>query len=152
MPPPPSLPQALKELFQQEFAKMVAVISNLFGLQHIEMAEDIVSETFLTAAEDWEKKGIPENPAAWLYTVAKRKTIHGFRRQETLQKKIIPALTAEHANEAGTGNIDLDFSPKHIRDSQLQMLFAVCNPSIAGEAQIGLALRVLCGFGIDYIA
>src|SRR5690606_594300 len=45
-----------------------------------------------------------------------------------------------------------DFSESHIKDSQLQMLFAICNPIIAGEAQIGLALRILCGFGIDEIA
>jgi hypothetical protein len=43
----------LKHLFQQEFSKMVAVISKLYGLQHIEIAEDIVSETFLLAAETW---------------------------------------------------------------------------------------------------
>jgi RNA polymerase sigma factor (sigma-70 family) len=147
-----STPQPLKELFQKEFAKMVAVISNLFGLQHIEIAEDIVSDTFLTAAEEWEKNGLPENPAAWLYIVAKRKTIHLFRREKTLHSKILPALTAEHAGPIETGNIDIDFSPAHIRDSQLQMLFAVCNPTIAGEAQIGLALRILCGFGIDEIA
>src|SRR5579863_826343 len=85
--------EPLKELFQQQFVKMVAVISNLFGLQHIELAEDIVSETFLTAAEEWEKKGIPDNPTAWLYTVAKRKTIHLFRRDRTLHTKILPALS-----------------------------------------------------------
>ncbi len=47
---------------------------------------------------------------------------------------------------------ELDFSPQNIKDSQLQMMFAVCNPAIASEAQIGLALRILCGFGIDEIA
>lgn len=129
---------------------MVAVMSNLFGLQHIEMAEDIVSDTFLTAAEEWKKKGMPENPTAWLYTVAKRKAIRLFRRQEVLQKKIVPALIAGRQNE--TQDIELCFSPEHIRDSQLQMLFAVCTPAIASEAQIGLALRILCGFGIDEIA
>ncbi|HTR30765.1 MAG TPA: DUF6596 domain-containing protein [Puia sp.] len=142
--------EPLKELFQQEFVKMVAVISNLFGLQHIEMAEDIVSDTFLAAAEDWEKKGIPENPTAWLYTVAKRKTIHHFRRQKIFDQKVAPALSSEHKQAAEP--LDLDFSPRHIRDSQLQMLFALCTPSIASEAQIGLALRILCGFGIDEIA
>ena len=140
----------LKELFQQEFVKMVAVISNLFGLQHIELAEDIVSNTFLTAAEEWEKKGMPPNPTAWLYTVAKRKTIHQFRRQKIFESKVAPALSAGATTTAEA--IDLDFSPQHIRDSQLQMLFAVCTPAIASEAQIGLALRILCGFGIDEIA
>ena len=51
--------ESLKQLFQQEFSKMVAVISRLFGLQYIEIAEDIVSETFLLAAESWGVKGLP---------------------------------------------------------------------------------------------
>ncbi|NII28264.1 sigma-70 family RNA polymerase sigma factor [Pseudoflavitalea sp. X16] len=141
---------SLKQLFQQEFAKMVAVISKQFGLQHIEIAEDIVSETFLSATESWGMKGTPENPVAWLYVVAKQKTLYYFRRNKILQKKVIPAITSSQEKEQEME--DLDFSPQHIRDSQLQMLFAVCNPAIASEAQIGLALRILCGFGIDEIA
>lgn len=141
---------SLKQLFQQEFSKMVAVISSLFGLRHIEVAEDIVSETFLQAAETWGLKGMPQNPAAWLYAVAKQKTLYYFRRDKIFQQKIIPALTKgqEHEYEPE----ELNFSPGNIRDSQLQMLFAICTPAIASEAQIGLALRILCGFGIDEIA
>ena len=129
---------------------MVAVISNLFGLQHIEMAEDIVSETFLQATETWGVKGIPPNPTAWLYAVAKQKTLYHFRRHKIYTKKILPALTSmqEKDNEIAAP----DFSRENIRDSQLQMLFAICTPAIASEAQIGLALRILCGFGIDEIA
>lgn len=142
--------ESLKQLFQQEFSKMVAVISKLFGLEHIEIAEDIVSETFLQATETWEVKGIPKNPTAWLYTVAKQKTLYHFRRKKILDKKIIPALKTirETTNEIG----EIDFSMDNIKDSQLQMLFAICTPAIASEAQIGLALRILCGFGIDEIA
>ena len=140
----------LKHLFQQEFAKMVAVISKLFGLQHIETAEDVVSETFLQATETWGVKGIPANPTAWLYTVAKQKTLYHFRRNKILAKKVIPALASQQEKNEET---ELpDFSQQNIRDSQLQMLFAICTPAIASEAQIGLALRILCGFGIDEIA
>ena len=138
----------LKSLFQREFSKMVAVISNLFGLQHIEIAEDIVSETFLQATETWSSKGVPENPPAWLYTVAKRKAHYHFRRNKIFETKIVPQLRS-----TGDGEVpEFDFSQQNIRDSQLQMLFAVCNPAIASEAQIGLALRILCGFGIEEIA
>ena len=140
----------LKELFQQEFSKMVAVISSLFGLQHIETAEDIVSETFLQAAETWGIKGLPPNPTAWLYAVAKQKTLYHFRRNTLFEKKIIPTLTAQQ-EQVAVMEEDL-FSKENIKDSQLQMLFAICDPVIASEAQIGLALRVLCGFGIDEIA
>lgn len=141
---------SLKQLFQQEFAKMVAVISNLYGLQHIELAEDIVSETFLLASESWGIKGMPKNPTAWLYVVAKQKTIYHFRRNKIFEQKIVPALKASQPGD--TEPEDINFSQQNIRDSQLQMLFAVCNPAIASEAQIGLALRILCGFGIDEIA
>jgi RNA polymerase sigma factor (sigma-70 family) len=140
----------LKELFQREFAKMVAVISSLFGLEHIELAEDIVSETFLTAAESWGMKGMPANPTAWLYAVAKQKTLYHFRRDKIFQQKILPALSSQ--KEEITELDELNFSDQHIKDSQLQMIFAICTPVIASEAQIGLALRILCGFGIDEIA
>jgi RNA polymerase sigma factor (sigma-70 family) len=141
---------SLKRLFQQEFSKMVAVISGLFGLQHIEIAEDIVSETFLQATETWEMKGTPPNPTAWLYAVAKQKTLYYFRRNKILREKVIPELTARQEKSEEIG--ELNFSQQNIKDSQLQMLFAICNPAIASEAQIGLALRILCGFGIDEIA
>ena len=131
---------------------MVAVISNLFGLEHIETAEDIVGDTFLTAAEEWETKGIPPNPTAWLYTVAKRRTIHHFRRRNIYEHKVIPAIRITGEQDDDLAAFEIDFSPQHIRDSQLQMLFAICTPAIVSEAQIGLALRILCGFGIDEIA
>ena len=142
--------ESLKQLFQQEFAKMVAVISKQFGLQHIEMAEDIVSDTFLTASETWGMKGIPPNPNAWLYSVAKQKTLYHFRRHKIYEQKVVPEIKAQQSPNEEPDVIN--FSQQNIRDSQLQMLFAICNPTIASEAQIGLALRILCGFGIDEIA
>ncbi|SMC57908.1 RNA polymerase sigma factor [Pedobacter nyackensis] len=140
----------LKHLFQQEFSKMVAVISKRFGLQHIEIAEDIVSETFLLATETWKTKGIPVNPEAWLYTVAKQKTLSYFRRNKIFEDKVIPEINRKQEQQDNTD--EFSFSQQNIKDSQLQMLFAICTPAIASEAQIGLALRILCGFGIDEIA
>lgn len=129
---------------------MVAVISKLYGLQYIETAEDIVSETFLQATQTWGEKGIPENPTAWLYTVAKNKTLQDFRRNKIYAQKVMPAISA--VQQMDELMPEPDFSEQRIKDSQLQMIFAICNPAIASEAQIGLALRILCGFGIDEIA
>lgn len=142
--------ELIQTLFRQEFSKMVAVISRQYGLTYIEIAEDIVSDTFLQATESWGIKGIPHNPAAWLYTVAKQKTLYYFRRNKILHAKIMPEL---RSNKETTEEInDVSFSSENIKDSQLQMMFAVCDPVIASEAQIGLALRILCGFSIDEIA
>ena len=118
-------------------------------MEHIETAEDIASETFLSAMESWPYKGIPENPIAWLYTVAKNKANNYIKRNKLFAGKIEPQL--KQSLEKST-ELEIDLSEKNITDSQLQMLFAICNPGIPQEAQIGLALRILCGFGIDEIA
>lgn len=120
--------QLIPDLFRKEFSKMIAVISKLYGLQHIEIAEDIVSETFLTATENWAQKGIPANPTAWLYTVAKQKTLYHFRRKKIFDEKIIPQIKL--SADAITEMKDMDFSTQNIKDSQLQMMFAICDPAI----------------------
>ena len=141
--------QLIPHLFRTEFRKIVSVLSKLFGLEHIEIAEDIVSDTFLLAAETWGKKGLPENPTAWLYLVAKNKTKDYLKRNQLFNKKIVGEITA---SSSGSAEMDIDLTEKNITDSQLQMMFAICHPAIPAEAQIGLSLRILCGFGIDEIA
>ncbi len=141
--------ELIPHLFRTEFTKITAVLCKLFGIEHIEAAEDIASETFLSALETWSYKGVPPNPVAWLYTVAKNKAKNLMARNQTFNKKIEPQLKRSLANSE---EIEIDLSEKNITDSQLQMLFAICHPSIPAEAQIGLALRILCGFGIEEIA
>ncbi len=138
----------IPHLFRKEFSKIVAVICKTFGLPNIQIAEDIVSETFLIATETWGLKGIPDNPTAWLYKVAKNKTKDYFKREKIFREKVVP----EFQNNDSEYNLEINLSSKNIFDSQLQMLFAVCNPIISAEAQITLALKILCGFGVDEIA
>jgi RNA polymerase sigma factor (sigma-70 family) len=141
--------ELIPHLFRTEFRKITSVLCKLFGIAHIEVAEDIASETFLSAMESWPYKGIPENPTAWLYSVAKNKAKNYINRSHLFATKI--AGDIKYASPQ-TEEIEIDLSEKNITDSQLQMLFAICHPSILSEAQIGLALRILCGFGIDEIA
>lgn len=125
------------------------MLVKLFGIRYIEVAEDIASETFLAATETWGLKGLPENPVAWLYTVAKNKARNQLQRDQVFQNKITPELTGSAPKAI---DADVDLSAKNIIDSQLQMMFAICQPSIPAEAQVGLCLRILCGFGIEEIA
>ena len=138
----------IPHLFRTEFGKITAVLSKLFGMAHVELAEDIASETFLAALEAWTYKGVPPNPTAWLYVVAKNKAKNHLQRDQLFAAKIVPSIGP--LNRAAEFEVDL--SAKNIMDSQLQMLFAICHPVISAEAQIGLSLRILCGFGIDEIA
>jgi RNA polymerase sigma factor (sigma-70 family) len=141
--------ELIPKLFKTEHRKIISVLCKLFGLVHIEVAEDITNDTFLLAAETWRIKGIPENPTAWLYIVAKNKTKDYIKRNALFAEKIAPEIETSQPHFT---EIELDLSSQNINDSQLRMLFAICNPIIPVEAQIGLALRILCGFGIEEIA
>lgn len=141
--------ELIPHLFRTEFRKITAVLCKHFGIEHIGTAEDIASDTFLLAIETWPYKGLPVNPTAWLYTVAKNKAKNHFHRSNIFSEKIAAELKKSLTE---TEEPEINLSEENITDSQLQMLFAICNPSIPTEAQIGLALRILCGFGINEIA
>jgi RNA polymerase sigma factor (sigma-70 family) len=142
--------ELIPHLFRTEYRKIIAVLCKRFGFDEIQTAEDIASDTFMSAAQTWGLQGIPEHPVAWLYTVAKNKARNFLHRQATFKNKIVAAASTDNA--AITPEYELDLSPQNIIDSQLQMMFAICNPAITPEAQIGLSLRILCGFGIEEIA
>jgi len=129
---------------------MVSLLCSRFGIDQLDAAEDIVSETFLAAAETWGLKGVPVNPVAWLYAVARNNALNSLRHEKVVREYAKGERLQSGADACEVS--DWDFSPGGINDSQLQMLFAVCHPDIPVEAQVSLALRVLCGFTIDEIA
>ena len=141
--------ELIPHLFRTEYRKIVSVLCKRFGFDQIEIAEDIAADTFLAASQTWPYKGIPQNPVAWLYFVAKNKAKNHLQRNLVFESKVSEELkrSTDEAYETG-----IDLSPQNINDSQLQMMFAICQPSIPPEAQIGLSLRILCGFGIEEIA
>lgn len=140
--------ELLPHLFRQEYVKMTAVLCRHFGLQHIEIAEDIASDTFLKASEHWAINGIPENPTAWLYTVAKNKTKDYFKNLSVFETKIKAQIETDILQK----EYDFEYNSQIITDSQLAMIFAVCNPANSNESQICLALQILCGFSVEEIA
>jgi len=141
--------ELIPHLFRTEYRKIVSVLYKRFGFDEIEIAEDIASDTFITAAQTWGLNGVPKNPTAWLYNVAKNKAKNYLQHESIFKSKI--ALEIKKTSSELYEN-EIDLSPQNINDSQLQMMFAICHSSISSEAQIGLSLRILCGFGIEEIA
>ncbi|PZF72762.1 RNA polymerase sigma factor [Taibaiella soli] len=142
-------PQELTpHLFRTEYSKIVAVLCRTFHFRHIEIAADIASETFLKASEYWAQKGVPENPAAWLYTVARNKAKDYLKHTAIFETEIRKGLMHD---ESWT-ELDFDFNHQTISDSQLAMIFAACNPVNSSEAQLCLTLQILCGFSLVEIS
>ena len=135
-------------LFRHESGKMIAVLTRLLGIDHLETAQDIVQDTLLQAMNTWSYGRLPDQPAAWLYRVARNKAIDTLRREKRL-KQLLPVYAYQFSIEHV---FQPYFGEKEIRDSQLRMMFACCHPSITSESQIALTLKTLCGLNVSEIA
>ncbi len=150
--PEQNVNQLVSHLFRHEAGKMTAVLTRLVGFGSLEVAQDIVQDTLLKAMSAWSFKGIPENPSAWLYTVAKRKAVDIIRQQRVHQhheQAIAKALQSEWTLSPAVSQLFLD---NEIEDSQLRMMFACCHPAIPYESQLAFTLKVLCGLSTSEIA
>lgn len=139
--------EQLSEIFKSEYSNLIAVLSNFYHVTDLQLAEDIVSDTFVKAMKAWSHKGIPEYPKAWLRKVAQNELNEYYRRKKIYREKITPELGADQQKAEV-----IEITDEIIEDSQLQMIFVLCDPELNREAQLCLALRILCGFSIEEIA
>lgn len=142
----------LERLFRQEAGKLHVMLTRVFGVHNLELVEDVVQDTLLKALTQWPYHGIPKNPAAWLYQVAKNRALDVLRRERhtiRFAEDIAPLLASEYSVAA---TVEDCFLETEIPDDQLRMIFTCCHPSLPSEAQIALTLKTLCGFGTAEIA
>ncbi|MFI5264791.1 MAG: RNA polymerase sigma factor, partial [Candidatus Kapaibacterium sp.] len=115
-------------------------------------SEDVVQDSLIEALSEWQEKGVPENPTAWLFRVAKNKALNILNR-EKYQKEYFSEV-AHYLQSDWTAEPVLNhlFSEEEIQDDQLRMIFTCCHPAISPDSQVALALKTLCGFSIPEIA
>src|SRR5260370_25354749 len=139
-------------LFRHEAGRMVAVLTRLFGVHNLALAEDVVQDAFCRALEVWAFRGVPENPSAWLMAAAKNRALDVLRRERTA-RTYEPELSRFLQSEWTLApQIEEMFTDNAIKDDQLRMMFSCCHPRLPEEAQVMLILHILCGFGVDEVA
>jgi RNA polymerase sigma factor (sigma-70 family) len=114
------------------------------------LAEDLAQDALVAALEQWPTSGVPENPGAWLLTIAKRRGIDHFRRADNLRRKV-----ADLERAAGGGEVvmpDLDVQVDYIEDDVLRLIFLTCHPSLTPESRAALTLRLVGGLTTAEIA
>jgi RNA polymerase sigma factor (sigma-70 family) len=139
-------------LFRHEAGKLVSVLTGIFGIERLQLAEDVVQEAMVRALQTWPYYGVPKNPAAWLTQAAKNLALDTIRREKNFYEKQpqIIAHIEQWPSEAEGGH-----SPafeNEIKDDRLRMMFVCCHPLISREDQVALALKTLCGFSPAEIA
>jgi len=139
--------EALRELddhlFRRESGRMVAALTRIFGVHNLSLAEDVVQDAFVAAAVDWDRRGAPERPGAWLTTTAWRKALDRLRHE-----RVAAALSVPETPMAS----ELEYDDSSLDDDQLAMIFACCHPALAPEARMALTLRSVAGLTVPEIA
>lgn len=141
-----------EHLFRREAGRLVAILTRLFGIENLALAEDVVQDAFCRALETWKFHGVPKNPSAWLMQTAKHRALDILRREGTA-RKFAPDLKALVESEwTLVPVVDEAFDAAGITDVQLRMMFSCIHPKLPEETQVALVLHLLCGFGIDETA
>jgi RNA polymerase sigma factor (sigma-70 family) len=140
----PDMRQTLDAVWRMEAAKILATLTRAVG--DVGLAEDLAQEALLDALTQWPQSGVPRNAGAWLTTVAKRKAIDHWRRQDTLDAKyaVMARDLADHVDES--------WDPDHIDDDVLRLIFITAHPVLTREAQVSLTLRLVGGLRTEEIA
>src|SRR5881398_974160 len=150
MQEPAGVSQLVEHLFRRESGKMVATLTGIFGIERLNLAEDVVQEALARALQTWPYRGVPENPAAWIMRASRNLALDVVRREKVFRAK--EAEIVRLIERDGSGPEAAIFSEHEIADDRLRMMFVCCHPVIPPEAQVALALKTLCGFSVPEIS
>jgi RNA polymerase sigma factor (sigma-70 family) len=142
----------IDHFFRHEAGKMVSVLTKIFGAENMDLAEDVVQDSLVEAISNWQYNGIPQNPSAWLYRVAKNRALNIIHREKYRKQYAAESMHFPNAEWTAEPTLDYLFSEQQIQDDQLRMIFTCCHPAISIDGQIALALKTLCGLSIPEIA
>ena len=141
-----------EHLFRVEAGKLVSVLTGVFGIDHLQLAEDVVQEALVRAFRTWPYYGIPDNPAAWITQTAKNLAYDLLRREKRFREKQTEIVASVEQWSSDSAVNDSPLFDTEIKDDRLRLIFTCCHPLIPQEAQTALALRTLCGFSAAEIA
>src|SRR5262245_27245540 len=139
-------------LFRRQAGQMVATLTRTLGSRNLALAEDAVQDALVTAMQQWSFRGVPDNPEAWLFQVARNRALDRLRYSKMAAGKE-PAIARQSPSIESPGDAPLlrhELPP--VEDDQLGLLFLTCHPSLNAEARVALALKLVGGFGVDEIA
>lgn len=129
-------------LFRKEYGKLVSYLTVKMGYSYFSTAEDIAQETLEQACKSWRDNQIPDNPSAWLFTVARNKAYHVLEKENNRQK-----IRSNHLQDSfAERSNNIPFLAHEIEDSMLRMFFLCCSIANSRQNKLLLILNILCGF------
>ncbi len=142
-------PRLVEHFFRHESANLIAVLTRAFGVRYLDLVEDKVQEALMAAMQVWSRRGIPANPAGWIYRVTRNRVLDALRREKIHRRALAHAGGTEEGLDA---LVEEWLSEEQIPDSLLRMIFVCCHPALDRRSQIAMTLKILCGFSLAEIS
>jgi RNA polymerase sigma factor (sigma-70 family) len=142
--------KTIEAMWKIESTRLIAGIARV--TRDIGIAEELAQDALVAALERWPEEGIPENPAAWLMTAAKRRAIDSLRRGRMLELKHGEIARELEFQQQRLGDAMDQALDQVIDDDVLRLIFTACHPVLAVEGRVALTLRVACGLTTAEIA
>jgi RNA polymerase sigma factor (sigma-70 family) len=142
--------RTIEAVWKIESTRLIAAIARV--THDVGIAEELAQDALITALELWPEEGIPENPAAWLMTAAKRRAIDGLRRGQMLVLKHGEIARELEEQQQRLGEAMDDALDQVIDDDVLRLIFTACHPVLAVEGRVALTLRLIGGLTTAEIA
>jgi RNA polymerase sigma factor (sigma-70 family) len=142
--------RTIDAVWRIESPRLIAGLARI--VRDVGLAEDLAHDALVAALEQWPESGVPDNPGAWLMTVAKHRAIDYFRRNKRLERKH-EELGRELETQQELAVADFEIAPDDdVGDNLLGLVFTACHPVLSSEARVALTLRLLGGLTTDEIA
>jgi RNA polymerase sigma-70 factor (ECF subfamily) len=138
--------RALAEALAAERLGIVAALIRTTG--DWDLAEDAVADAAERALRRWPADGVPDKPAAWLTTTARRRAIDLIRRAATERAKLTEIALTEELRDDSRTDATMTFS----NDDRLRLIFTCAHPALAMEARVALTLKVVAGLSTEAVA
>jgi RNA polymerase sigma-70 factor (ECF subfamily) len=138
--------RVLASAAESERLRIVATLIRLTG--DWELAEDCFQDAVARALTSWPQRGIPDNPAAWLTTVAKNLVIDALRRASTEQKAATRLAREIEIDAEGGEDMDVLTTDDALDDDRLRLIFTCCHPALAMGSRVALTLRTVLGLSV----
>ncbi len=136
--------------FRHEYGRLVAVLTRSLGIRNLELVEDVVQSSLSKALQTWAYKGVPDDPAAWLFRTSRNLAIDVIRRTQTEHRLLSTDLFApETREEVANQTVHVE---EEVGDESLRLLFLCCHPNIPFESSIAFALKTVSGFSTDEVS
>jgi len=142
--------KTIEAVWKIESTRLIAAISRV--TRDVGVAEELAQDALTAALERWPEDGIPDNPAAWLMTAAKRRALDTLRRGQMLAQKHEEIARELEAQQQRLGEAMDQALDQVIDDDVLRLIFTACHPVLAVEGRVALTLRLIGGLTTGEIA